>query len=78
MKKKVIFVTKALWIGGIETSLVNLLNHFDYDKYNVTLLVIRAELDLLGQIHPKCRVLVVDRDQTVTFQKNMLIADCII
>ena len=32
MKKKIIFVTKALWIGGIETALVNLLKYFDYDK----------------------------------------------
>ena len=26
MKKKLIFITEALWIGGIETALVNLLN----------------------------------------------------
>ena len=54
MKKKIIFVTKALWIGGIETALVNLLKQFDYEKYDVTLLVLRAELDMLDQIHPKC------------------------
>ena len=72
MKKKIIFVTKALWIGGIETSLVNLLNRFDYDKYDVTLLVLRAELDMLERIHPKCRVFIIDRDKTVTFQKPYL------
>ena len=27
MKKKIIFISKALWIGGIETALVNLLNN---------------------------------------------------
>lgn len=70
MKKKVIFVTKALWIGGIETALVNLLKYFDYDRYEVTLLVLKAELDVLDQIHPKCRVLVADRDQTVSFQEK--------
>ncbi|MDM8247287.1 glycosyltransferase [Lacrimispora saccharolytica] len=70
MKKKIVFVMKALWIGGIETALVNLLKEFDYDKYDVTLLVLKAELDMLGQIHPKCRVLIVDRDETVTFQKK--------
>lgn len=69
MKKKIIFVTKALWIGGIETSLVNLLNRFDYDKYDVTLLVLRAELGMLERIHPKCRVFIIDRDKMVTFQK---------
>lgn len=70
MKKKIIFVTKALWIGGIETALVNLLKEFDYDKYDVTLLVLKAELDMLDQIPPKCRVMIVDREKTVTFQKR--------
>lgn len=70
MKKKIIFVTKALWIGGIETALVNLLNHIDYTKYDVTLLVLYAELDMLEQIHPSCRVLIADREKTYTFEKN--------
>lgn len=70
MKKKIIFVTKALWIGGIETALVNLLKYFDYDQYDVTLLVIKAELDMLDQIQPKCRVLIADREETVTFQER--------
>ena len=60
-------MTKALWIGGIETALVNLLNCFDYDKYEVTLLVLRAELEMKDQIHPKCRVLIADREKTVSF-----------
>ena len=69
MKKKIIFVTKALWIGGIETALVNLLNNFNYKKYDVTLLVFKAELDMLRQIHPKCRVLIADRDEMVSFKE---------
>lgn len=67
MKKKILFVTKALWIGGIETALVNLLNYFDYESYDVTLLVLHAELDMLERIHPKCRVLIADREKTYTF-----------
>lgn len=70
MKKKIVFITKALWIGGIETALVNLLKYFDYDKYDVTLLVLKAELDMLDQIQPKCRVLIADREETVTFQER--------
>lgn len=70
MRKKIVFVTKALWIGGIETALINLLNDFDYDKYDVTLLVLKAELDILDQIQPKCRVLIADREETVTFQER--------
>ena len=69
MKKKIIFVTKALWIGGIETALVNLLKYFNYDKYDVTLLVLKAELDVLDQVHPKCHVLIADRETTVSFQE---------
>lgn len=68
MKKKIMFITKALWVGGIETALVNLLNYLDYDKYEVTLLVLKAELEMLGQIHPKCRVLIADRDKTISFE----------
>lgn len=37
MKKKVLFVIESLTIGGAEKSLVNLLNLFDYDKYDVDL-----------------------------------------
>ena len=67
---RIIFVTNALWIGGIETALINLLNHFDYNEYDVTLLVLHAELDMLGQINPNCRVLIVDRDETYSFKKS--------
>lgn len=70
MKKKIIFVTKALWIGGIETALVNLLNSFDYEQYEVTLLVCRAELDMLDRLNSRCRVLIADRDRTISFQQG--------
>lgn len=70
MKKNIIFVTKALWIGGIETALVNLLNQLDYKKFDVTLLVTHAELNLLDQINPNCRVLIVDRENTYSFTEE--------
>ena len=70
MKKKVIFVTKALWIGGIETALINLLNHLDYKKYEVTLLVLHSELNLIEQVNSECRVLVGDRGEKHTFCKG--------
>ena len=57
---------------GIETALVNLLKYFDYDKYDVTLLVLKAELDMLDTLD---RVLKMSGDdcrseKTVTFQKR--------
>lgn len=70
MKKKVIFVTKALWIGGIETALINLLNHFDYTKYDVTVLVLHAELNMASDLPPSCRLLVIDREKQYSFKKE--------
>lgn len=37
MKKRILFVIPSLNIGGGEKSLVNLLNQFDYEKYDVDL-----------------------------------------
>lgn len=39
MKKKLLFTAVNLGIGGIEKSLINLLNNIDYDKYDVTLIL---------------------------------------
>lgn len=66
--RKIIFVTKALWIGGIETALINLLKNIDYTQYDVTLLLIHAELDLLDQIPSNCKVLIIDREKNYTFK----------
>ena len=67
MKRKLIFITEALWIGGIESALVNLLNRTDYEKYDVTCLVLRGSLDLADRMPPECRLIVADRQQPVTF-----------
>lgn len=69
MKKKVIFISQALWIGGIETALVNLLNRFDYDKYDVTCLIVQNSLEMADRITPKCRLIVADRDSVVSFDE---------
>ena len=70
MKKNVIFVAEALWIGGIETALVNLLNRMDYEKYDVTCLVVRGSLEMAERITPKCRLLVADREKTPAFSES--------
>lgn len=67
MKKKIIFVSEALWIGGIETALVNLLNRLDYEKYDVTCLILRDCQDMAPRITPKCRLIVADREHPVSF-----------
>lgn len=67
MKKKLIFITEALWIGGIETALVNLLNRLDYDRYDVTVLLIRDAQDMAGRLPKQCRLIVADRQHVATF-----------
>ena len=64
MKKKIIFVSEALWIGGIETALVNLLNRMDYEKCDITLLLRRAifDGDLRDRLPGQCRVVTFDRE----------------
>ena len=57
MKKKLIFIAEALWIGGIEMALVNLLNRLDYDRYDVTCLILRDCQDMACRITPKCRLI---------------------
>ena len=70
MKKKLIFVTEALWIGGIETALINLLHRIDYDKYEVTLLVCKAALELKNRVPSECELLIIDRDCVYSARKK--------
>lgn len=50
MKKKLLFVISALNTGGAEKSLVNLLNLFDYDRYDIDLLLFKKEGAFLEQV----------------------------
>ena len=70
MKKKLLFITEALWIGGIETALVNLLNRLDHDRYDVTCLILRDCQELAGRITPRCRLLVADRQHAASFRES--------
>ncbi len=67
-KKKIIFVSQALWIGGIETALVNLINKLDYNKYDVTCLITENYLDMAERLTKNCRLVVADRHSLVTFK----------
>lgn len=62
MKKKIVFAVRALWMGGIEISLVNLLNSLDYAKFDVTCILTSRELTLAERIDSRCRLIVFDRD----------------
>ena len=70
MKRKIIFVAQALWLGGIETALVNLLNHLNYQKYDITCLITEDYQNMADRITSKCRLLIADRSHTVSFQEK--------
>ncbi len=69
MKKNLIFVSTALWIGGIESALVNLLNSIDYNKFNVTLLITYNYTDMAHRIPKECKLIIADRDKLISFKK---------
>lgn len=66
--KKIIFISQALWIGGIETALANLINHLDKNKYDITCLITQDCLDMADRISASCRLLVADRSHAVSFK----------
>ena len=70
MKKKILFMTEALWIGGIETALVNLLKSLDYEKYEVTCLILRNDQTMAPRLPAQVRLLVADRHDAVSFPKS--------
>ena len=70
MKKKIVFVTKALWFGGIETALVNLLKRVDYERYDVTCLILCNEKPMAERLPKQCRLIVADREAQVTFSEK--------
>lgn len=67
MKKKIIFITEALWIGGIETALTNLLRQLDPEKYEITCLLLQDVQTMAPRLPQTCRLLVADREHTVSF-----------
>ncbi len=56
MKEKILFTTFDLGIGGIESSLVNLVNNIDYDKYDITVLLQLKRGDLLKFVNKEVKV----------------------
>lgn len=57
MKKKMLFVIMHLHMGGAERSLVNLLSEIDYNQYEVDLLLIKKEGDLIRQLPKEVHLL---------------------
>ena len=56
IKKRVLFSSVDLSVGGMEKALLMLLNKLDFSRYDVTLILERAEGALLSQLDSRVRV----------------------
>ncbi|RJE91152.1 glycosyltransferase [Paenibacillus sp. 1011MAR3C5] len=70
MKKRILISVYDMEIGGIERSLITMLEHFDYERYEVDLLVFSHQGDLLGQLPPSVNLLP-ERGSYTVFRKPM-------
>ena len=57
MKRRLLITACSLEIGGIERSLIGLLDALDYDKYDVDVLLFSRRGELLELADPRCTVL---------------------
>jgi len=69
MKKKILFVMPSLRAGGAEKCLVNLLNEFDYNKYEVDLLLLNKTGIFLKLLTLEVAILTLQDDFAI-FSKN--------
>lgn len=67
-KKKILFTTYDLRIGGVEKVLVNLLNNLDYNKYEVTLYLQFREGEFLNQLNSN----IIVKDYNLVKSKNVI------
>lgn len=65
MRKKVIIVSHAMFLGGVEKSLLGLLEAFDYTQYDVDLFLLRHEGELLEYIPKEVNLLPEVKQYTV-------------
>lgn len=57
MKKKVIFTMYNFDVGGIETAMINVLKNFDYDKYDVSVLLEKKEGIFLSEVPENVKII---------------------
>ena len=57
MKTKILFVNGNLAVGGVERALVNLLNGFDNEKYEVDVLLLQSGYDYENELPSSINVI---------------------
>lgn len=56
MKKQILFINGHLNTGGVEKSLIDVLQHIDYEKFDVDLLLLEGMGDYAGEVPPQVHV----------------------
>lgn len=59
-KKKILFINGHMNVGGIEKSLLDLLNHINYEKYDISLLLLEDLGDYVPLINKNIKILFYD------------------
>lgn len=65
MTKRILFINEHLYAGGVERSLVDILRHFDYDKYDVDLLLLKGKGDYINELPSQVNLIL--RDISVAY-----------
>ena len=55
--KKLLFAINHLKMGGIEKTLINLLNEIDFSKYEVTVFVLKKEGECINFFSDKINII---------------------
>lgn len=63
--KKVLFMLKDMNVGGVEKSLISLLNEIDYQKYKVTILLLKCDGGFLKDIPNNVEIKVLDKYEEI-------------
>ncbi|WBW98952.1 glycosyltransferase [Oceanirhabdus sp. W0125-5] len=70
MKKKILISSFDMEVGGVERSLISLLENFDYDKYDVDLMLYRHQGDFMTML-PNGHNLLKEIPEYSTFRKSI-------
>ena len=57
MKQSILIFSQAMELGGVERSLLGLLDAIDYDRYDVDIFLMRHSGELMPYLNPNAKLL---------------------
>ena len=57
MKQSILIFSQAMELGGVERSLLGLLDSIDYDRYDVDIFLMRHSGELMPYLNPNAKLL---------------------